>query len=405
MISIQEAQNIILEQIKPVAVESVPLLQCVNRVCAEPCYAPWDIPPVANSEMDGYAFSHAALTGNRLPVTGFVPAGTMRTVPVPAGEAVKIMTGAPIPPGCDTVVPIEEVEVEGDEIRLTGRVVTGACIRAKGDDVCKDELVISAGTLLRPQEIGMLSAMGKTVLGVYRKVQVAIISTGDELLDPGSVPQAGKIIDSNSYSLAAQVLDAGGDAIMLGIAADNREATRQKVQAGLQGDFLVLAGGVSVGDRDFVKETIEALGGEMKFWRVNIKPGKPMAFAILQGKPVFALPGNPVAAMVTFEQFVRPALLKAMGHRSLFRPVVSATLREPLTNNGSRPHLVRGVLTREGASYGVVSTGRQGSNRLSSLIQGNSLIFVPPNASLPVGEPVQVQLLGTEYETKGFTGA
>jgi molybdopterin molybdotransferase len=402
MISIEEAQQIILENVLPLAVERAPLLNCVNRVCAEDCLSPYDIPPAANSEMDGYAFSHASLTGNRLRVTGFVPAGTLRTVPVPPGEAVKIMTGATLPPGCDTVVPFEEVALEEDEIRLCGKAVAGACIRGQGDDVRLNELVIPAGTLLRPQEIGMLSAMGKTVVGVYRKTQVAILSTGDELLDPGSLPQAGKIIDSNSCSLAAQVLDAGGDPLMLGIAADRREATREKIRAGLQADFLVIAGGVSVGDCDYVKESIESLGGELKFWKVNIKPGKPMAFALIDGKPVFALPGNPVAAMVCFEQFVRPALLKAMGHRSLLRAMVPASLQEPLTNGDTRPHLVRGVLSRENGLYLVASTGRQGSNRLSSLIQGNCLILLPPGSELGVEAPVLVQLLAREFEMTGL---
>lgn len=396
MVSIEEAQRIVLQHIAPMPVENAPVLQCVNRVCAEDCFSPWDIPPVANSEMDGYAFSHASLTSARLWVTGFVPAGVVRTVPVPAGEAVKIMTGAPIPPGCDTVVPVEEVTQEGDEIRLKGAVAAGACIRGKGDDVRLDELVIPAGTLLRPQEIGMLSAMGKTELSVYCKTRVAILSTGDELLPPGSPPQPGKIIDSNSYSLAAQVLDAGGVPRLLGIAADNREVTTEKIRAGIEADFLVIAGGVSVGDCDFVKEAIESLGGVVKFWKVNVKPGKPMAFALLDGKPVFALPGNPVAAMVTFEQFVRPALLKAMGHRSLYRPIVSATLQEPLVNRESRPHLVRGVLTREEGVNRVVSTGRQGSNRLSTMIKGNCLIHVASNTSLERNAQVRVQLMGGE---------
>jgi molybdopterin molybdotransferase len=282
MITIGEAQRIILERISLLSTEQVHLLQGVGRVVAEDQVAPWDIPPADNSAMDGYAFAFAGWSGGPLRVSGFLPAGEHRTRPVEPGEALKIMTGAPLPPGCDTVVPVEEVEADGELIRLTGRVTAGSHVRPRGEDLCRGSVAVVAGSLLRPQEIGILSAAGKTTVKVFRRPQVAILSTGDELLEPGSPLSPGRIINSNSYSLAAQVIEAEGVPLMLGIAPDSREATMEKIAAGLHADLLVTTGGVSVGDRDFVKESIGALGGTLIFHKVAMKPGKPVAFAMIQ---------------------------------------------------------------------------------------------------------------------------
>lgn len=398
MVSIEKAQQLILEQITPLETEKVSVFQGLNRVTPEDHIAPWDIPPADNSAMDGFAFSHASVTENRLQVIDFLAAGDVRTVAVPPGEAIKIMTGAPIPPGCDTVVPIEDVKEDGQSILLTTPVKKGSHIRSQGEDIRCGEVIITAGSLIRPQEIGMLSAMGTTALAVYRRARVAILATGDELLEPGSTPAPGKIINSNSYSLAAQVLDVGGDPVMLGIAPDTLDDTCEKIKAGLNADMLVITGGVSVGDRDFVKMAIEALGGEITFWKVNMKPGKPLAFAMLQGKPVFALPGNPVAAMVSFELFVRPSILKSMGHQRILRATVKAALLESATNKGKRPHLVRGVVSIDDNGYSVSTTGNQSSGRLSSLIQGNGLIKLSPEAVQNVGDEVEVILLDRSFE-------
>lgn len=401
MLSIEEAQRTILHKITPLETEKVSLFHGLNRVTPENHVAPWDIPPADNSAMDGYAFAHAGLAGDSLRVSGFLPAGEELRAPVPPGKAVKIMTGAPLPPDCDTVVPIEDVESDGERIRLIAPARRGAHVRKRGEDICTGDVVIPAGCLLRPQEIGMLSAMGTTSLAVFRRARVAILSTGDELLEPGSTPAPGKIINSNSYSLAAQVLDAGGDPVLLGIAADTLDATCEKIRSGLNADMLVITGGVSVGDRDYVKSAIETLGGEVTFWKVNMKPGKPLAFATLQGKPVFALPGNPVAAVVSFELFVRPSILKAMGHRHVFRPMVKALLQEPAMNKGTRPHLVRGIVTARNNRYQVSTTGNQSSGRLSSLIQGNGLIHLAPEARYDSGDEVDVLLLDRNFEMTG----
>ncbi len=398
MVTIEEAQRTILEYITPLETEKVSVFQGLNRVTPEDHIAPWDIPAADNSAMDGYAFSHAAQSGDRLRVTGFLPAGEVALAPVPAGEAIKIMTGAPLPAGCDTVVPIEDVLNDGEWIQFTAKVKAGQHVRKRGEDIQRGNVVIPAGSLLRPQEIGMLSAMGMTTPAVYRRARVAILATGDELLEPGSAPSPGKIINSNSYSMAAQVLDAGGDPVLLGIAPDTLEATCDKISAGLNADMLVITGGVSVGDRDFVKEAIETLGGSVTFWKVNVKPGKPLAFAMLQGKPVFALAGNPVGAMVAFELFVRPSILKSMGRRRLFRPMVKAALEEPTANQGGRPHLVRGIVSVRDDRYHVSTTGNQSSGRLSSMIQGNGLIMLAPEVSHAAGDEVDVLLLDREFE-------
>ena len=401
MVSIETAQRLILDNISPFGTESVPILKGLGRVCAEDYHSPWDIPPLDNSEMDGYAFAHGNTgAGARLTVTGSVYAGDYRTTPVPAGESVKIMTGAPLPPGCDTVAPFEEVETEGNIIRLTRNTPRGNHVRKRGNDIGAQDLVIRAGTLLRPQEIGMLAAMGKTFVSVFKKAHCAILATGDELLQPGSIPVDGKIINSNSHSLAAQVMDAGGIPVLHGIARDSREETIDKIREGLQADFLIITGGASVGDRDHVKESIVALGGTLFFVKVNIKPGKPVAFAMLQGKPVFALPGNPVSTMVSFEQFVRPALLKSMGRSRLYRPVVNAVLQGQIENQGDRPNLIRGLVRRDDHGYAVSSTGKQSSNRISSLVQGNGLIYLPPYTTLPAGANVDVELYDSEFEMR-----
>jgi molybdopterin molybdotransferase len=332
MIQMEEAQQIILRHIAPLPTEELPLLQGIGRVAGEDVSAPWDIPAADNSAMDGYAFSFAAVRGNSLLVSGSLPAGKERIPPVPAGEAVRIMTGAPIPRGCDTVVPIESVETIGDTIRLAGEARPGSHIRKRGEDIRAGQRAIAANSLLRPQEIGMLASLGKTSVRVYRRPRVGVLATGDELLEIGSSPVPGKIINSNSYGIAAQVVESGGDPVMLGIAEDEMEQTCDRIREGIRGDLLITTGGVSVGDRDCVKEAIVALGGEIKFWKVHMKPGKPVAFAILEGKPVFALPGNPAAAMISFEVFVRPAVLKMTGRTRLFRPTVTAALTAPTSS-------------------------------------------------------------------------
>jgi molybdopterin molybdotransferase len=393
MVTIEEAQQIILRHIVPLPTEELPLLQGLGRAASEDVFAPWDIPATDNSAMDGYAFSFAAVRGDTLVVSGNIPAGKERATPVAAGETVRIMTGAPIPRGCDTVVPIENVETIGDTIRLVGDVRPGAHIRKRGEDIRAGQRAIAANFPLRPQDIGMLASLGKSSVRVYRRPRVGVLATGDELLEIGSPPAPGKIINSNSYSIAAQVVESGGDPVMLGIAEDEMERTCDRIREGIRGDLLITTGGVSVGDRDCVKEAIVVLGGEIKFWKVHMKPGKPVAFAILEGKPVFSLPGNPAAAMISFEVFVRPALLKMTGHIRIFRPTVMAALTEPIANQGDRPHLIRVRVEARQDGYVASATGNQSSARLSSLTAANGFVKIAPGTTLASGESVVVSLL------------
>lgn len=393
MVSIDEARRIILEQTKQLPIVTVPLLESLGMVLAEDVRSPWDIPSADNSAMDGYAYSHELLQGESLPVCGFLPAGTLRIDPVPAGQAIKIMTGAQIPTGCDTIVPVEDVLETPEGIKLKGSSKSGAHVRKRGEDVGADELVFTAGTLIRPQEVGMLASFGISKANVYRRPVVAILATGDELVEPGEERLPGKIINSNSLSVAAQVQEAGGRPLILGIARDDRELTRAMLQKGLQADVIISSGGVSVGDHDFVKEVIEEMGGELKFWKINMKPGKPLAFAVIDGKPLFALPGNPVAAMVGFEMYVRPALLAMMGHTRIIRPLVRAVVTEPIRNKGDRPHLIRAIVEEQDGKYHLKTTGNQGSARLSSLTLGNALVLIPAGATVNTGDDVEAYLL------------
>ena len=393
MVSIEEAHRIVMEQAALLPVETVPLLESLGMVLAENVFSPWDIPGGDNSAMDGYAFAHASLRGSALPVCGFLPAGSVRTEPVPPGHAIKIMTGAQLPPGCDSVAPVELVRETAGGVLPEGECMPGAHIRKRGEEMVAGDLVFAAGTVIRPQEIGMLASLGRTGACVCRRPLVAVIATGDELVEPGEERVPGKIINSNSYSIAAQVLEAGGRPLMLGIACDDRDLTREKLRTGLQADVVITSGGVSVGDCDIVKEVIEEMGGVLKFWKIDMKPGKPLAFAVVAGKPLFALPGNPVAAMVSFEKFVRPALIAMMGHTRITRPLVMAVLSEPIRNKGDRPHLVRALVEQRDGHYHLRTTGNQGSARLSSLTLCNALVLIPAGAALKAGDEVEASLL------------
>jgi molybdopterin molybdotransferase len=404
MISIREAQGIILEGVKVVDAETVPVLAALQRVTAEEVRSPWDIPSADCSAMDGYAFAVSSAAAP-LRQTAFLAAGGILGAAVPPGEAVRIMTGAPVPAGCDAVVPLEETENCGDRIVPTVEVRTGMNIRRCGEDVRAGDLVIPEGTLIRPPEIGMLVSLGRGGVSVRRRVRGSVLATGDELMEPGERPGPGKVMNSNSYGISAQILEAGGEPVPAGIARDDVDGTARLLDRALSADFVVTTGGVSVGDHDFVREAILRLGGEILFWKVNMKPGKPMAFGLVAGKPVFALPGNPVAAMVAFEQFVRPALLKMAGHRRLLRPVVRATLTEGVRNSGERPHLVRGRVEMFEGRYTVSVAGSQGSARISSLVESNALMQVPAESALAPGDEVDVHLLDRSFEMGEFDGA
>lgn len=401
MISVEEAQEAILSRIRPLGRTRVPLVEALGRVLAEDVHASRNIPPWPNSAMDGYAVrSQDVAQASRerpatLRVVEEVRAGVEAKRTLGPGEAIRIMTGAPIPRGADAVVLVEETEKAGkDEVRIFLAVPSGESVRAAGEDVREGTKVFSAGVRLNPGAVGMLANMGRAGVYVHQRPRVAILSTGDELLDLGETPRAGQIFNSNTYALAAQVLEAGGEPLPLGIARDTGEDLERHLRDGLGADLILTSGGVSVGDFDLVKDTLGGLGSEMHFWRVRMKPGKPMAFGTLGGKPVFGLPGNPVSTMVSFELFVRPSLLKMQGRSRLFRPRVEARLLHPLEKSPERRHYVRAVASRREEGWMVQAIEAQGSNILHSMVWANALVVFPEfETKLAAGAKVQVLLL------------
>jgi len=395
MPTFEEARKIILDSVVSLGVEKVEILSAVGRVLAEDVAAPWDMPLWDNTAMDGYAV-HAADCPETatLKLAGFLPAGDHMTAEVELGTAVKIMTGAPIPPGADAVVPYEETEEQGGRVFIKTAVKPGDHIRFKGEDVKTGETVLPAGTLLRPSEISMLASFGKIFVPVHRKVRVAILSTGDELLEPGEALAPGKIINSNSLALAAAVMQAGGIPIMLGIARDNRDSLREKLVEGLRADVLITSAGVSAGDCDYVRDVLSELMVTQAFWKVDIKPGRPTAFGLRDGKPVFSLPGNPVSSLLTFEEFVRPALLKMMGHSRVLRPMVTAILKEGIRKKTGRVNFIRVAVEQENGKFIVQSAGKQDTGFLRTLLLADGIAVIPADqGDLKAGDRVDVHLL------------
>jgi len=314
---------------------------------------------------------------------------------VTPGTAIRIMTGAPIPPGADAVIQFEETERDGEWVNVRKQVSIAANIRAAGEDVPKGALVLHQGGRIRPQELGMLATLGRMNVSVIRRPRVAILATGDEVVEIDAPLLPGKIRNSNSYSNAAQVLAAGGIPVMLGIAHDQIEELTAKIRSGLaQGvDLFITSGGVSVGDFDVVKQVLAA-EGEMTFWRVRMKPGKPLAFGRIGGVPLLGLPGNPVSAMVSFELFARAAILKMLGQLDPERPSIEATLVDGMKRKDGRRHFVRVKVVEKNGGYEATMTGEQGSGILSSMVEANGLAIIPEDwASAPPGSRVRVMLL------------
>src|SRR4030043_1708940 len=330
MITVDDALDKILSHIHPLGFEKVSILDALGRVIGEDIYAKRNIPPLDNSGMDGDALRFEDIqkackeSPVRLEVIEDLPAGFISAKTLDRGKAIRIMTGAPIPKGADTVIPVEETK-RGDGFVLVFKAAgIGENIRKSGEDVKKGDRVISHGDIIRPAEVGMLASVGRSFVSVYQRPLVAILCTGDELVDVDGELDEVKIISSNSYTLAAQVKDCGAIPLQLGIAKDRKEEIEEKLRLGIRADVLISSAGVSVGDYDFVKDVMKNLGMEMLFWKVAMRPGHPLAFGTIGNKPVFGLPGNPVSSMISFEQFVRPSLLRMMGCRQLFRPIIDA---------------------------------------------------------------------------------
>lgn len=402
MIEIGEAQRKVLEEIPVLGSERVFIVEALGRVLAQNVAAKRDVPFGDNSAMDGYCCRHADIAGAnpanpaKLRLIGDSPAGKPFRGTVGSREAVRIMTGGLIPSGGDTVIMVEHTQREGDHILCLEDPGLGAHIRLHGEDVKAGEVVLTVGDIIGPPEVGMLATLGHAYVRVYQRPTAAILSTGDELIDLDEPFLEGNVVCSNSYSLAAQVLECGAIPLSLGIASDDETDQRVRISDGLRADVLITSGGVSVGKYDLVKDSLSKLGMKVKFWKVAMKPGKPLVFGTIGGKPVFGLPGNPTAAMISFEQFVRPALLKMMGHERLFRPLIEATLAADVSISLDRLHLVRCKLFEQDGNMMAVTTGTQSSGALRSMVLANGLMILPPGeAPFAAGNRVRVQLLHT----------
>jgi molybdopterin molybdotransferase len=424
LLTVEQALDRILSAFHPLEPERVPILDALGRALVEDVRAGEDIPPHSNSSMDGYAVLAADTacaspeTPARLHVIGEIAAGYVASEPVTPGTAMRIMTGAPIPLGATAVVKVEDtVSGEGDGsewVDIHIQVSPGNYVRPTGEDVRQGDLVLPKGTLLRPQEVGMLAALGNRDVLVHRRPRVGILATGDEVVDVGEPLAPGKVRNANSYSNAAQVLKHGGVPVLLGIARDSVDDLTVRIRTGLeQGiDLLLTSGGVSVGDFDLVKDVLAA-EGEMGFWQVRMKPGKPLAFGHITSPPfppasggdapegqggatipVLGLPGNPVSVMVSFETFVRPAIWKMLGRTDLARPTLEATLTDEIKRKDERRHYVRVYLEEQQGEYRAHLTGGQGSGILSSMVKANALAVIPEDWDhASAGARVQVILL------------
>jgi molybdopterin molybdotransferase len=396
MTSLTEAQNIILGNISRLPSETVPLMESPGRILAGPVHAPWDLPLVDNSAMDGYAVRSAeCASGALLCVAGYSPAGTTDSATLAAGEAFRIMTGAPIPFGANAVVPIEECLENGEQVSFAEEVKKGQHIRFKGEDFSSREIVLSEGSIVRPAEINMLASLGRALVPVYRAPRVAIVATGDELVELGMRPEPGQVVNSNSLAVAAAVKELGAIPILAGIARDTRESHRTILAAALDSDIVITSAGVSAGDRDLVREILAELGVVQHFWKIAIKPGGPTAFGMFGKIPVFSLPGNPVSTLLTFELLVRPAILKMMGHVSLFKAPVKAVLMEEAKPKSDKLSIVRVKLTQRDGRLFASSAGDQKTGFLKTLVSADGYILLQQgDEPLPSGTEMDAYLLG-----------
>ena len=387
MLTVPDASAEILAAISPLPVERIALPDALGRVLATAVVSPITLPPWTNSAMDGYAIRaediDAVGPGRpvQLPVVETIPAGRFASRALRPGEAFRIMTGAPLPAGADTVVRVEDTDggIERVEIRDTRDARRN--IRPRGEDLHEGSVVLDAGEVIGAAQIGVLASVGASSVNVYRRPRVAIIGSGDELVDLDRFEEAlagRKIVSSNSYTLHALVRAAGGEPLNLGVAEDSPGALRALLERTVGCDLILTSAGVSVGELDYTRLALEQLGADMRFWKVRMRPGAPLGFGVLRGIPWLGLPGNPVSAMVTFELFARPVIRRMLGHTRLFRRPVDVVLDEPVAIGARLTHFLRAIITPEddGRMHARL-TGPQGSGILTSMSRANALLIVP----------------------------
>ncbi len=420
MITVDQALEKVLEHIDVLEAEESPILGCLGQVLAEDIFSNINIPPLDNSAMDGYAVRSADTRGASrqspriLRVIDTVVAGAISRFEVEPGTAIRIMTGAAIPEGADGVVRFEdtdESERQGipAEIGVLEEIEAGRDIRPAGEDIAAGSLVLSKGMAIRAAEVGVLASLGRSKVMVIRRPLVAILATGDEIVDVAQPLPEGKIYNSNSYSVAALVQHYGGIPKILGIASDSEHSLMGKLRLGLDADMVITSGGVSLGDYDVVREVL-AKEGEIVFWRVREKPGKPLVFGVIKGVskaggvssiPFLGLAGNPVSAMVNFELFARPAILKMMGKKNLTKPTVQAVIEDAIENSDGRRVFTRVIVEKRGGQYFARLTGPQGSGILTSMARANGLVVVPEDKpGVKPGDLVEVMMLDWSEEVE-----
>ena len=415
MLTVAEASERILADIKPLDVDTVPLRQALGRVLAEDVAATVTMPPWSNSSMDGYAVRSADITpvmsGQRvkLRVVGTVAAGEFASRALKRGETMRVMTGAPVPDGADSVIRKEDTDGGTDKVEIRDARDVWKNIRPAGEDFQRGDVLARRGTPIKAAVIGVLASTGVAEVKTFKRPRVAIISSGDELVDLDEfekVAEGRRIVSTNSYTLDAMTRQAGGVPVDLGIAADTKASLRRKLDAATECDLILTSAGVSVGDLDHTRDVFASLGGEQKFWKVRMRPGAPLAFGMLNDVPWIGVSGNPVSAMVSFELFVRPALRKMQGYLSLFRRTVTVTLEEDVKIGAKLTHFLRAIVTRNQAGELMARlTGIQSSGVLTSMVKGNALLIVPESSpKVAKGSQLKALMLDQSLdETSAFS--
>jgi len=414
MLRVGEASERILAEIRSLAAEKVALRAALGRVCAEDVLATVTMPPWSNSSMDGYAVRSADITAVMkgepvtLRVVGTIAAGDPADRPLKRGQAMRIMTGAPVPGGADTVIRKEDTDGGSEKVQIRDARDVWKNIRQAGEDFQSGDVLARRGTPIRPALIGVLASAGVGKVSVFRRPRVALISSGNELVDIDDFDEvvAGRrIVSSNSYTLDALTRVAGGVPVDLGIAADTKASLKKKLEAAGDCDLIITSAGVSVGDLDHTRDVFAALGGKQIFWKVRMRPGAPLAFGMLNGVPWIGVSGNPVSAMVSFELFVRPALRKMQGYTSFFRRTVTVTLEEEVRIAAKLTHFLRARVTRkEDGALTARLTGLQSSGVLTSMAKANALLIVPETSQI-VAKGAQLKALVLDQsleETSAF---
>ena len=401
MISVEEAQERVLAEIETVGTEQVAFTDALGRVLREDIVAPADVPQADNTAMDGYAVRADDIANPpvRLRVIEDLPAGSVATKRVDKGTAIRIMTGALIPDGADTVAHVEITDAGSDFVNVKESLKRGTNLRKKGEDMRAGDIVLAEGTFIGAAEIGVLASVQRSVVRVGRRPTIAIISTGDEIVEVDQPREFGKVVNSNSYSLAALAREAGAIPRMMGIVRDTRDATIAAIESALECDFIISSGGVSVGAYDFVKDALDALGAETKFWQIAMKPGKPVVLSRIRDRVYFGLPGNPVSCMVSFLLFIAPAIRKAMGQKSgLLPPIVTTRLMGPLKSRGDRRNYLRvRVVARDGELIAYPMTS-QGSGVSTSMVQANGFAIVETGiTSVKAGDTIATVLVAAPF--------